>query len=74
MLLKRLNLKKFCLKFTTTKEPLEYRTLFLKDLPPDWEQDELKVKMEQIGPVESLHMVRNSLGEYTGKSKLKIII
>jgi hypothetical protein len=66
MFLKKVNLKKFRFNYST-KEPQEYRTLFLKDLPPDWEEDEIRVKLQQIGPLERLHMVRNSLGEYTGR-------
>jgi RNA recognition motif-containing protein len=69
MFLKRVNIKKFFFNYST-KEPLEYRTLYLKDLPPDWEEDEIRVKLAQIGPVEKMHMVRNSLGEYTGKGKI----
>jgi hypothetical protein len=68
MFLKKVNLKNFRFNFST-KEPLEYRTIYMKDLSPDWEEDEIKVKLAQIGPVEKMHMVRNSLGEYTGKGK-----
>lgn len=68
MFLKKVNFKKFRFNFST-KEPKEFRTLFLKELPPDWEEDEIRVKLQQIGPVERLHMVRNSLGEYLGRGK-----
>jgi hypothetical protein len=54
---------------TYLKEPEEYRTVYIEKLPQDWSVDEIKVRLEQIGPIEKLHIVKNSLGENTGKGK-----
>ena len=49
------------------KEPKEYRTIFIKDLPEDWKEDEIRVKLQQIGPIEKLLLIKNSLGLFTGR-------
>jgi RNA recognition motif-containing protein len=56
--------------FSYLKEPEEYRTVYIENLPHDWKEDEIKVRLEQIGTIERLHIVKNSLGESTGKGKI----
>jgi hypothetical protein len=58
---------------TYLKEPKEYRTIYIKDLPIDWEEDEIRVKLEQIGPIEKLLLIKNSLGLLTGRGIYLII-
>jgi hypothetical protein len=53
----------------TPKEPEEYRTVYIENLSQDWKEDEIKVRLEQVGSIDRLHIVRNSLGENTGKGK-----
>lgn len=72
----RLQFKSFSNLFTTQtfREPEEYRTIFIEHLPQDWSKDEIKVRLEQIGPLEKLHLIKNSIGENTGRGKISLFI
>lgn len=48
-------------------EPEDYRTIYLDNLPTDWTEEEIKVRLEQLGKIEKLHIVKNSIGERTGR-------
>lgn len=50
------------------KEPEEYRTFYIENLPIQWSEDEIKVRLEQISKIEKLNLIKNSVGESTGKS------
>lgn len=52
------------------KEPEEFRTIYFENLPTDWDEEEIKLRLEQIGHLTNLHVVRNSLGESLGKGKI----
>lgn len=49
------------------KEPEEYRTIYLENLNPEWTEEEVRVRLEQLGEIEKLHLVKNKIGESTGK-------
>jgi RNA recognition motif-containing protein len=48
-------------------EPEDYRTIYLDNLPTDWTEEEIKVRLEQLGKIEKLHIIKNSIGERTGR-------
>jgi uncharacterized protein YneR len=47
-------------------EPEEYRSVYLQNLSPEWTEEEVKVRLEQVGAIEKLHLIKNSIGENTG--------
>jgi hypothetical protein len=49
------------------KEPEEFRTIYIENLPHDWDEEEITLRLEQIGQVKNLHIVKNTLGESLGK-------
>lgn len=51
----------------TSREPEEFRSIFMENLPPNWTEEEIRVRLEQLGTIEKLHIIKNSLGEKTGK-------
>ena len=42
---------------TDLVEPEEYKTIYIENLPQEWTEDEIKVRLEQIGPVSKLHLI-----------------
>lgn len=52
------------LEFT---EPEDYRTIYIENLPQEWTEDEIKVRLEQIGPISKLHLIKDSIGKKAGK-------
>jgi len=55
------------------REPKEYKKLYVENLPEDWNEDDLKWRFEQLGEVENLHIIKNTLGINTGKGNATII-
>jgi RNA recognition motif-containing protein len=49
------------------KEPEDYRTIYIDNLPHDWLEDDIRVRLEQMGKLESLHIIKNSIGQRTGR-------
>lgn len=54
-------------KISAVDEPEEYRTIYLENLPLDWDENEIQLRLEQIGTVEKLHLIKNTLGDSLGK-------
>lgn len=52
---------------TDLVEPEEYKTIYIENLPQEWTEDEIRVRLEQIGPVSKLHIIRDSVGISQGK-------
>ena len=52
---------------TNPAEPQDYRTIFIENLPKEWTEDEIKVRLEQIGPVSKIHIIKDSIGIKSGK-------
>lgn len=50
------------------KEPEEYRTLYLENIPTHWTEEQLKVRLEQLGSLEKVHLIKNSIGESRGRA------
>ena len=48
-------------------EPQDYRTIYIENLPKEWTEDEIKVRLEQIGPVSKIHLIKDSIGTKSGK-------
>ena len=50
------------------KEPKEYRTMYITNLHPDWKKEDIELRMNKLGVVQDCHMIKTSLGEFTGKA------
>jgi hypothetical protein len=47
--------------------PEEYRTVYLENLPVEWEEDDIRIRLEQVGEVERIFILKNSIGGSIGK-------
>jgi RNA recognition motif-containing protein len=61
------NLMLFNSKELAIKEPEDYRKVFIENLPTDWKEDDIRVRLEQLGKIEKLHIIKNSIGQKTGR-------
>ena len=50
------------------KEPKEYRTMYITNLHPDWKKVDIIERMNKLGSVKDCHLIKTSLGEFTGKA------
>jgi hypothetical protein len=50
-----------------SSEPEDYRTIYIENLPQEWTEDEIKVRLQQIGPIIKLHVIKDSVGMKVGK-------
>ncbi len=50
------------------KEPKEYRTMYITNLHPDWKKEDIIERMNKLGSVKDCHLIKTSLGEFTGKA------
>jgi len=55
------------IKINSIDEPEEYRTLYIENLPLDWDENEIQLRFEQIGNIRNLHLIKNTLGDSLGK-------
>jgi hypothetical protein len=60
--------------FNTVEEPEEYRTIYIENLPLDWDEEEIHLRLEQIGNINKLHLIKNTLGDSLGKGKIEFLI
>ena len=51
----------------TDSLPNDYKLLYVENIPHDWNEEDIKTRFEQIGVVESVHIIKNTLGESAGK-------
>lgn len=49
------------------EEPEEYRTIYIENLPSDWDEEEIKLRLEQTGNISKLHLIKNTIGDSLGK-------
>jgi RNA recognition motif-containing protein len=61
------NLTLFNSKELAIKEPEDYRKVFIENLPTDWKDEDIRVRLEQLGKIEKLHIIKNSIGQKTGR-------
>ena len=52
---------------SSVEEPEEYRTIYIENLPIDWDENEIKLRLEQLGEISKLHLIKNTLGDSLGK-------
>jgi RNA recognition motif-containing protein len=44
-----------------------YKLLYVENIPRDWNEEDIKSRFQQIGNVEKVHIIKNALGDPTGK-------
>jgi len=44
-----------------------YKLLYVENIPRDWNEEDIKTRFQQIGNVEKVHIIKNALGDPTGK-------
>lgn len=44
-----------------------YKLLYVENIPRDWNEEDIRSRFQQIGNVEKVHIIKNTLGDPTGK-------